>query len=106
MVKFLYIVFLGTTSFLLFIFSKEKEEIISKNQAAGIVTLIKDSSQNCFLGIVTDQNITLHPSSLNEDAVLAAGQKVIVGYNIDSSLVTSENNIIPVHIKSVRYQTP
>ncbi len=106
MVKFLYVVFLSTTSFFLFIHSKEKEEINSKNQAVGIVRLITDSTENCFLGIVTDQNITLHPSTLNEDAVLTAGQKVIVGYNVDSSMYNNDNQVIPVHIKSIRYQTP
>ncbi|MCO5235203.1 MAG: hypothetical protein M9933_02955 [Chitinophagaceae bacterium] len=106
MIKFLYIVFLGVTSFLLFIFSKEKEEIGFKNQTSGTVTLVTDSTGQHFLGIITDQGVTLHPSTLTEDVVLTAGQKVLIGYNVDSLKYSSESGALPVHIKSVNYLTP
>lgn len=103
MIKFLYVVSLGITSFLLFIFSKEKEEMVCSNQASGTVALITDSSGRNYLGIVTDQELALHPSSMTEDIVLAAGQKVVICYNIDSSKYSPDNIAIPVHIKSVNY---
>ncbi|MCC7524046.1 MAG: hypothetical protein IT250_04440, partial [Chitinophagaceae bacterium] len=43
------------------------------------------------------------PSSINEDVVLTAGQKVNVCYNIDSSKFTPEQHTLPVHIRAISY---
>lgn len=102
MIKFLYVVSLGITSFLLFIFSKEKNEPVCNNQVSGMITLISDSTGS-FLGVITDEDLTLRPSSINEDVVLTAGQKVNVCYNIDSSKFTPEQHTLPVHIRAISY---
>ena len=102
MIKFLYVVSLGITSFLLFIFSKEKEDFVCNNQASGRIELIADSTGS-YLGVITNQNMILQPSSLSENIVLAAGQKVTVCYNVDSVKYSSAPVPLPVHIKSVSY---
>ena len=101
MLKFLYVVSLGITSFLLFIFSKEKDEFVCNNQASGKIELITDSSGS-YLGIITDHNI-LQPFSMSEDIILAAGQKVTICYNVDSSKYTPAAVSAPVSIKSISY---
>ncbi|MCO5239123.1 MAG: hypothetical protein M9904_03625 [Chitinophagaceae bacterium] len=99
MIKFLYVVSLGITSFLLFIFSKEKEHIVCNNQASGMVTLITDAG----ISIITDEGKALHPSSMSDDIILAVGQKIIICYTIDSSKLVSDDGSLPVHIKGVSY---
>ena len=100
MIKFLYVVSLGITSFLLFIFSKEKDDFICNNQASGKIELITDSLGS-YLGIITEHNKILQPSSMSEDIILAAGQKVTVCYNVDSSKYTPAAVSLPVSIKSI-----
>lgn len=102
MIKFLYVVTLGITSFLLFIFSKEKESTVCNTQSSGIVSLITDSTGS-YVGVITDQDIILHPSSMNENIILAVGQKVSICYNIDSSQQRSDLTSLPVYIQSVQY---
>ncbi|MFT3946778.1 MAG: hypothetical protein QM763_07380 [Agriterribacter sp.] len=102
MIKFVYIVSLAIMSFLLFIFSKDKVDVVCNSKATGKIEIIKDSSRN-YLGIVTDENKILYPSSMSEEVVLAAGQRVVICYSIDSSLYKSGQHPIPVHIGSVNY---
>jgi hypothetical protein len=102
MIKFVYVVSLAITSFLLFIFSKEKNTIICKDQAVGKIELIKDSARN-FLGVVTNDNKVLYPSSMGEDVVLAVGQKAVICYAVDSAAFISEEVPIPVHIATISY---
>ena len=102
MIKFLYVVSLGITSFLLFIFSKEKDDFVCNNQVSGKIELITDSSGS-YLGIITEHNKILQPSAMNEDNILAAGQKVTICYNVDSSKYTPANVSVPVSIKSISY---
>ncbi len=102
MIKFLYVVSLGITSFLLFIFSKEKDDFVCNNQVSGTIALITDSTGS-YLGVITEEDKILHPSSMNEDIILAAGQKVTICYNVDSSKYMPANVSVPVNIKSVSY---
>lgn len=102
MIKFLYVVSLGITSFLLFIFSTEKDELVCNNQASGTITLITDSSGS-YLGIVTEKDVILRPASINHGIVLAAGQRVTVCYNIDSTKLSPLQSTVPAHINSVIY---
>ncbi len=102
MIKFVYIVSLAIASFLLFIFSKEKDEIVCRNKATGKIELIKDSSRS-YLGIVTDDRKILYPSSMSEEVILAAGQKVTICYEVDSSAVTAKDAPVPVHIETIHY---
>ncbi|HRN56875.1 MAG TPA: hypothetical protein PLL71_10505, partial [Agriterribacter sp.] len=95
----------GITSFLLFIFSKEKDNFVCNNQVSGTIALITDSTGN-YLGIITEENSILHPSSMSEDIILASGQKVTICYNVDSSKYEPANIAIPVNIKSVNYTAP
>ncbi|HTN07913.1 hypothetical protein [Agriterribacter sp.] len=105
MIKFLYVVSLGITSFLLFIFSKEKDDFVCDNQVSGTIALITDSTGS-YLGLITEEDKVLHPSSMSEDIILAAGQKVTICYNVDSSKYVPENVSVPVNIKSVSYLSP
>lgn len=93
---------LGITSFLLFIFSKEKDDFVCNNQADGTIALITDSTGS-YLGVITEQDKVLHPSSMSDDIILAAGQKVTICYNVDSSKYVPDNVSVPVIIKSVSY---
>ena len=93
---------LGITSFLLFIFSKEKDDFVCNNQADGTIALITDSTGS-YLGVITEQDKILHPSSMSDDIILAAGQKVTICYNVDSSKYVPDNVSVPVIIKSVSY---
>lgn len=102
MIKFLYVVSLGIISFLLFIFSGEKDERVCNNQVSGKIELITDSTGS-YLGIITEHNNILQPSSMNEDIILAAGQKVTICYNIDSSKYVPAAVSVPVSIKSISY---
>ncbi|MBN8859761.1 MAG: hypothetical protein J0H29_15300 [Sphingobacteriales bacterium] len=102
MIKFVYVVSLAITSFLLFIFSNEKDTIICKDKAAGKIEVIKDSARN-FLGVVTNDNKILYPSSMGKDVVLAVGQKAVICYAVDSAAFISEDAPIPVHIESISY---
>ena len=102
MIKFLYVVSLGITSFLLFIFSKEKDHFVCNNQADGTIALITDSTGS-YLGVITEQDKVLHPSSMSDDIILAAGQKVTICYNVDSSKYVPDNASVPVIIKSISY---
>lgn len=102
MIKFVYVVSLAITSFLLFIFSKEKDTRVYNDKAIGKIQVIKDSSRN-FLGVVTNDHKILYPSSMGEDVVLTAGQKVAICYAVDSSSFVSENAPIPVHIETISY---
>ncbi|MBS1748494.1 MAG: hypothetical protein JST63_01165 [Bacteroidetes bacterium] len=102
MIKFVYVVSLAITSFLLFIFSKEKETRVYNDKVIGKIEIIKDSTRN-YLGVITSDHKILYPSSLGEDVVLTAGQKVVICYAVDSSLFVSENAPIPVHIETVSY---
>lgn len=102
MIKFVYVVSLSVMSFLLFIFSKDKDSVVCKNQASGKIELITDASGS-HLAIITEDHKILQPSSMNEDIVLAAGQKVTIGYNIDSSALTGSTGTIPVHIQAISY---
>ena len=102
MIKFLYVVSLGITSFLLFIFSKEKDDFVCNNQTAGTITLITDSTGS-YLGVITEQDKVLHPSSMSDDIILAAGQKVSICYDIDSSKYAQDNVSVRVIMKSVSY---
>lgn len=102
MIKFLYVVSLGITSFLLFIFSKEKNDFVCNNQADGTIALITDSTGS-YLGVITEQDKVLHPSSMSDDIILAAGQKVTICYNVDSSKYVPDNVSVPVIIKSISY---
>lgn len=102
MIKFLYVVSLGITSFLLFIFSKEKDDFVCNNQADGTIALITDSTGS-YLGVITEQDKVLHPSSMSDDIILAAGQKVTICYNVDSSKYVPDNVSVPVIIKSISY---
>ncbi|MCC6289461.1 MAG: hypothetical protein IT249_16400 [Chitinophagaceae bacterium] len=102
MIKFVYIASLAIMSFLLFIFSKDKVDVVCNSKATGKIEFIKDSSRN-YLGIVTDENKILYPSSMSEEVVLAAGQRVVICYSIDSSLYKSEQHPLPVYIGSISY---
>ncbi|MFT3702477.1 MAG: hypothetical protein QM802_08910 [Agriterribacter sp.] len=102
MIKFVYIVSLTFASFLLFIFSKEREVIVCNDKATGKIELIKDSSRS-YLGVITEDHRILYPTSMNEDMVLAAGQKVTICYAIDSSAFVSKDAPIPVHIETISY---
>jgi len=102
MIKFVYVVSLTITSFLLFIFSKEKDTIMCNNKAVVKIEVIKDSVRN-FLGVVTNDNKILYPSSMGEDVVLAVGQKAIISYAVDSAAFISEDLPIPVHIETISY---
>lgn len=102
MIKFVYIASLSITSFLLFIFSKDKEDIECNNIARGKVEIIQDSSRS-FLCVKTDENKIFYPSSMANEVVLAVGQKVVICYAVDSSLYKSEAHPIPVYIGSVSY---
>ena len=102
MIKFVYVVSLAITSLLLFIFSKEKETRICREKAVGKIEVIKDSTRN-FLGIVTKDNRILYPSSMGENVVLAAGQKAVICYAVDSVSFISEDVPIPVHIETISY---
>lgn len=93
---------LGITSFLLFIFSKEKNDFVCNNQADGTIALITDSTGS-YLGVITEQDKVLHPSSMSDDIILAAGQKVTICYNVDSSKYVPDNVSVPVIIKSISY---
>jgi hypothetical protein len=97
-----YVVSLAITSFLLFIFSREKNTIICKEQAVGKIELIKDSAGN-FLGVVTADNKILYPSSMGEDVVLAVGQKAVICYAVDSAAFISEKAPVAVHIETISY---
>ncbi|MBX3255937.1 MAG: hypothetical protein KF862_17515 [Chitinophagaceae bacterium] len=103
MLKFAYVLFLAITSFLLFIFSKEKHIMPCKNEISGSISLITDSAGS-YLAIVTTNNTILRPYSMNEDIVLAAGQKVKICYNIDSAQIIPGKNTLPVHIEAITYQ--
>ncbi|MBX2920987.1 MAG: hypothetical protein KF746_02255 [Chitinophagaceae bacterium] len=103
MLKFAYAVFLTIASFLLFIFSKEKTTISCKNEVNGTISLITDSTGN-YLAVVSADNKILRPSSMNENIILAAGQKVRICYNIDSVNIIPGNPSIPVHIEAITYQ--
>ena len=104
MLKFVYIVFLTVVSFLLFIFSKEKSVHTCKNEASGVVTIITDSTGS-YLAVVTRENKLFRPASMNEEIVLAAGQKVTICYNnIDAvAAASSPTSPLPVHIEAVTY---
>lgn len=102
MIKFVYVVSLTITSFLLFIFSKEKVTVACNDKATGKIEVIQDSSGN-FLGIITTNNKILYPSSMGEDVVLAAGQKAVISYAVDSASFISEDLPIPVHIEAISY---
>jgi hypothetical protein len=102
MIKFVYIVSLAITSFLLFIFSKEKDNIICKNKATGKIELIQDSSRS-YLGVVTADHKILYPSSMSEEVILAAGQNVIICFDVDSSAIIAKDAPIPVHIETIHY---
>lgn len=104
MVKFLYIVSLGIASFLLFIFSTEKEDITCNHKSTGIISLIEDPAGD-YLGIITDDNNILQPFSMTEGIVLAVGQEVTVCYNIDSTLIIPSKSSLPVNIGAISYRT-
>ncbi len=102
MVKFVYIVLLSITSFFLFIFSKDKVETVYNSKAIGRVELIKDSA-DMYLGIKTNDNKVLFPSSMASDVVLTAGQQVIICFAVDSLFTNSGRSGVPVHIGSISY---
>ena len=104
MIKFVYIVSLAVMSFLLFIFSKDKVEIVCSSKATGKVKVIKDSSRS-YLAIITEENKIFYPSTMSEEVVLAVGQKVVICYAIDSLSYTSDQHPVPVHIGSISYLT-
>ena len=102
MIKFVYIASLSIASFLLFIFSKDKEEVECNNTARGKVEIIQDSSHS-FLGVITDENKIFYPSSMANEVVLAVGQKILICYAVDSSSYKSEAHPVPVYIGSISY---
>lgn len=103
MLKFVYVVFLTVVSFLLFIFSKEKSVHTCKNEASGVVTIINDSAGN-YLAVATSDNKIFRPASMNEEIVLAAGQKVTICYTVDSvTAIAGLSSQVPVHIEAVTY---
>ncbi|MGN6435534.1 MAG: hypothetical protein ACTHMM_03335 [Agriterribacter sp.] len=104
MLKLAYVIFLATTSMLLFIFSKEKKSTsVCAHEVTGSINLIKDSTES-YLAIVTQDGRLLRPSSMNEEVVLAAGQKVSVCYNIDSTKLSGHPSYLPVHIQAINYR--
>lgn len=102
MLKFTYILFLAFTSLILFLFSKDKTIVTCANEVNGAVSLITDSTGS-YLGIITDKNILLHPTSMNEEIVLAAGQKVTICYKVDSSNIAGNQSPLPIHIQTISY---
>lgn len=102
MIKFVYVASLAIMSFLLFIFSKDKEEVRCKERITGNVEIIKDSLHS-YMGIITEDNKILFPSSMSDEVVLVAGQKVTICYTVDSSSINPEKERIPVHIESISY---
>lgn len=104
MVKFLYVVSLGIASFLLFIFSTDKEDITCNYKSTGIISLIEDPTGD-YLGIITEDDNILRPFSMAEGIVLAVGQEVTVCYNIDSSLIIPSKSSVPVNIGAISYKT-
>lgn len=102
MIKFVYIVSLSIMSFLLFIFSKDKVELVCNSKAIGEIEVIKDSTES-YLCIKAEDNKRYFPSSMAEGVVLAAGQKVVICYSIDSSALNTERSAIPIHIGSISY---
>lgn len=102
MLKFVYIIFLGITSIILFIFSKEKKDIPCSQEITGTITSVSESGLQ-HLVIITDQHKIYSPQSMNSNVVLAAGKKVTICYSTDSSAVSTDNNRVPVNIHSVVY---
>ncbi len=101
MLKLIYLASLMVISSLLFVFSKDGNGPICKQQAQGIIQQVSDSA-GIYLAIFTDQGERLNPISLTENVVLTAGKRVNVSYNIDSSAQIPVAGI-PVHIGSVTY---
>lgn len=103
MIKFVYVVSLTIMSFLLFIFSKDKVEVVCKEKAKGKVEVIMDSLGNNYLGIITEENNIFFPSSMADEVVLATGQQVVICYAVDSLSFKTERKGIPVHIGAISY---
>ncbi|MGN6491415.1 MAG: hypothetical protein ACTHLE_05415 [Agriterribacter sp.] len=104
MLKITYVIFLAVTSLLLFVFSKEKKgSSACVYEAIGSINLIKDSTES-YLAVVTQDGSLIRPSSMDEEVVLAAGQKVSICYNIDSVKLSAHPPYLPVHIQNITYR--
>lgn len=100
MIKFLYIVSLAITSFVLFIFSGEKEASTCTHEVSGIIQAVSENDQQ-HLVIISDDNRVYKPVRMNPGVVLAAGKKVSICY---SGVSTTENaTISAVNIHTITY---